>query len=79
MSEYFIHVNMVDTSVAFECEADRAKREGFTGVEARQRDTALHIRNAYDVMEKLCPEGHKVRMRIMFDFTPDVNPVRRRT
>ena len=79
MSEYSININPVDTYVAFECEADRADREGMTNCAARQRATALHIRNAEEAMRKLRPEGHRMRVRIVFDFVPDVNPVARRT
>lgn len=61
--------------VALECEADRAKREGFPGVEARQRELALHLRNAERTMRKLVPEGHRLQMDITFKFVPNVNPV----
>jgi hypothetical protein len=60
--------------VALECEADRAKREGFVGVEERQRKLALHLRNAERAMQKLRPEGHRLQMDITFKFVPDVNP-----
>jgi len=78
MSEYSIHINSMDTVVAFECEADRAEREGMTGVAKRQRDTALHIRNAVDHMQSLCPEGYCVELKIVVAHVPNVNPVLRR-
>jgi aspartate aminotransferase-like enzyme len=75
MSEYAIHISPMDTSVAFDCEADRAEREGFTHVMERQRATALHLRNAVHHMEKLCPEGYRVETRIVVSHVPKVNPV----
>ena len=78
MSEYTIHISSIDTIVAYECEADRAEREGFTGVAKRQRDTALHLRNAVDQMVKLCPEGYSVDVKIVVAHVPNVNPVARR-
>lgn len=72
MSEYSFEISTLDVSVALDCEADRAKREGFKLVEERQRKTALHLRNAETHMGKLVPEGHRVRTRIVVDFVPDV-------
>ena len=72
MSEYSFEISTLDVSVALDCEADRAKREGFTLVEERQRKTALHLRNAETHMGKIVPEGHRVRTRIVVDFVPDV-------
>ena len=75
MSEgkYSFEVSTQDLWVALDCEADRAKREGFTSVEDRQRKAALHLRNTEAQMRFLCPEGHRVRTRIVADFVPDVN------
>lgn len=73
MSEYSFGVSAQDLWVALDCEADRAQREGFKGVEERQRKTALHLRNAQAQMSYLCPEGYNVRARIVFDFVPAVN------
>ncbi len=67
-------VQTVEVCVALECEADRAKREGFPGVEERQRKLALHLRNAERAMQKLVPEGHRLQMDITFKFVPNVNP-----
>ncbi len=75
LSGYSMHINMIDTAVAFECEADRAEREGFTSVAKRQRETALHLRNAVLHMEKLCPEGYRVDVKIVVSHVPNVNPV----
>lgn len=73
MNEYAFEVGSTDTSVAFDCEADRAQREGFKGVEKRQRDNALHVRNAVDHMQKLCPEGYRVVTKIVVSLEPSVN------
>lgn len=75
MSEYSIAIEPTDTSVAFDCEADRAQREGFSNVEKRQRATALHIRNAVHHMQTICPEGYSVRTRIVVEHVPSINPV----
>lgn len=75
MTEYAFHINPTDTSVAFDCEADRAEREGFSSVAKRQRATALHLRNATDHMQKLCPEGYRTVTKIVVSHVPDVNPV----
>lgn len=75
LSGYSMHINMIDTAVAFECEADRAEREGFPSVAKRQRETALHLRNAVRHMEKLCPEGYRVDVKIVVSHVPNVNPV----
>jgi hypothetical protein len=77
MNEHAIHVDVTDTHVAFDCEAKRAKSEGFKGVAERQAATALHIRNAQATMSEIVPAGHRLRMRIVFDFVPNVNPVLR--
>lgn len=75
-SEYTLHgVVTTEVVVALECEADRAKREGFPGVEGRQRNLALHLRNAERAMQQLRPDGHRVQMDITFRFVPNVNPV----
>ena len=75
MSEYTFHIEATDTSVAFDCEADRAEREGFKNVAKRQRATALHLRNAVHHMQSICPEGHRVATRIIVEHVPDVNSV----
>jgi len=67
-------VQTVEVCVALECEADRAKSEGFPGVEERQRKLALHLRNAERAMQALVPEGHRLQMDITFKFVPNVNP-----
>lgn len=77
MATYAFNVNAQDTSVAFDCEADRAEREGFTHVVERQRATALHLRNAVHQMQRLCPEGYRVETQIVVSHVPDVNPVLR--
>lgn len=77
MSEYTFHIEATDTSVAFDCEADRAEREGFENVAKRQRAKALHLRNAVHTMQKLCPEGYLVQTRIIVEHVPNVNPVLR--
>ena len=78
MSEYTFPVSVIDTAVALECEADRAAREGFSGVEKRQRAAALHLRNAVEHMQSLCPAGHRTEAVIMLRHVPDVNAVARR-
>ncbi|AYN57996.1 hypothetical protein HWB90_gp046 [Mycobacterium phage Fowlmouth] len=75
MSHYAFEVASMDLSVAFDCEADRAEREGFTGVAERQRANTLHLRNAVDHMVKHCPEGYRVKTEIVVSFVPNVNPV----
>lgn len=78
MNEYTIHgVSVLDTCVALECEADRAKREGFHGVADRQRAVALHLRNAERHMMAIAPAGHRVQMDVVFRVVPSVNPVLR--
>lgn len=78
MSEYTVRgVSTVDVAVALECEADRAESERFPGVAGRQRELALHLRNAERAMRKLVPEGHRLQMDVVFRFVPDVNPVLR--
>ena len=77
MNEYSFEISTIDTHVALDCEAQRAEREGMTVQAARQRVTALHIRNAQAHMTDLCPAGHRVRARIVFDVVPDVNAVLR--
>jgi aspartate aminotransferase-like enzyme len=79
MSDYSLDINPTDTIVAFECEADRAEREGFTNVAARQRATALHIRNAVDHMVKICPDGFRVETKVVVAHVPNVNAVAKRT
>ena len=71
---YHIHVSPTDASVAFDCEADRAQKEGFPGVEKRQRETALHIRNAWHHLAAHTPPGFRVQTTISFEVVPDVNP-----
>lgn len=75
MSEYSFHIDTTDTSVAYDCEADRAEREGFDGVAKRQRANALHLRNAVTHMQVLCPEGYRVQARIVVEHVPAVNAV----
>ena len=77
INEHVIPAEPTDTHVAFDCEADRARKEGMKSVADRQAATALHIRNAEAAMSKIKPAGHRIRMRIVFDFVPDVNPVLR--
>jgi aspartate aminotransferase-like enzyme len=76
-TEYKFEVSATDTSVAFDCEAERAEREGFKGVAERQRANALHLRNAVHHMQGLCPEGFRVETRIVVALVPHVNPVLR--
>lgn len=75
MSPYAFEVSGVDVAVALECEADRAEREGFTGVAQRQRAVALHLRNAEHHMEKISPEGHRVKIELVVSHVPAVNAV----
>lgn len=75
MSEYGFEISSLDTSVALDCEAARAEREGFDGVAKRQRAAALHLRNAVAHMSSVCPEGYRVETRIVVSHVPDVNPV----
>lgn len=75
--QYSFHVDATDTAVAFDCEADRAEREGFTGVTKRQRANALHVRNAVHHMTQICPEGYRVEVQIVVSHVPNVNPVLR--
>jgi len=75
MSEYRIAVESTDTHVAFDCEAQRARHEGFTGVADRQSATALHLRNAVHHMQSICPDGYRVKTEIVLSFVPAVNPV----
>lgn len=77
MSEYAFHIEATDTSVAFDCEAERAEREGMTNVAERQRAKALHLRNAVHHMQQLCPEGYIVQAKIVVSHVPNVNPVLR--
>ncbi|AVD99660.1 hypothetical protein HWB51_gp042 [Mycobacterium phage Cuke] len=74
MAEYSFRIESVDTEVAFDCEADRAEREGFTNVAKRQRDNALHVRNAVHHMQKICPEGYRVETKIVVSHVPNVIP-----
>lgn len=73
--EYSFAINATDASVAFDCEADRAEREGYTGVTKRQRASALHLRNAVRHIEQLCPDGFRVETKIVVSVVPNVNPV----
>lgn len=75
MSKHVIHVDSTDLSVAFDCEADRAKSEGFTSVEKRQRATALHVRNAVHAMQAIAPEGYSTVTQIIVKHVPTINPV----
>lgn len=77
MAEYSFPIQSTDTSVAFDCEADRAEREGFDNVAKRQRAIALHLRNAVDHMQSICPEGYGVDVKIVVSHVPNVNPVLR--
>lgn len=77
-NEYTLRgVSTTDVAVALECEADRAASERFPGVAARQRELALHLRNAEHAMLKITPAGHRLQMDVTFRFVPDVNPVLR--
>jgi len=71
-------VSTSDVVVALECEAARARNEGFRGVAERQDALALHLRNAERVMQDLAPEGHRLQMNITFTFVPNINPVLRK-
>jgi aspartate aminotransferase-like enzyme len=75
MSEYAFHIEPQDTHVAFDCEADRAEREGFDHVAKRQRAKALHLRNAVAHMASICPEGYRVETKIVVSHVPNVNAV----
>jgi hypothetical protein len=75
MNDYSFHIEVTDTSVAFDCEADRAEGEGFKNVAERQRAKALHLRNAYHHMQSLCPEGYRVEAKIVLAHVPNVNAV----
>ncbi|QGJ90083.1 hypothetical protein HWC80_gp043 [Mycobacterium phage Indlulamithi] len=75
MSDYSFHIEVTDTTVAYECEADRAEREGFDNVAKRQRAIALHLKNAYEHMRDICPEGYRVETKIVVSHVPNVNPV----
>lgn len=75
MSEYSFAVDATDTSVAFDCEADRAEREGFKAVRDRQRANALHMRNAIHHMQQFCPDGYRIETKIVVAYVPNVNPV----
>ena len=77
MAEYSFHIEPQDTWVAYDCEADRAEREGFPLVAERQRAAALHLRNAMAHMEKLCPNGFRTEVRIVVSHVPAVNAVLR--
>lgn len=75
MAEYEFSIPATDLSVALDCEADRAAREGFKLVESRQRAAALHLRNAIHAMQKICPEGFVVDTKIVVSHVVQVNPV----
>ena len=77
MSDYSFEVSVQDVWCALDCEADRAEREGIKGVAKRQREVALHLRNASSHMAFLAPEGYRVRTQIVMDFVPAVNAVLR--
>lgn len=75
MNEYTIRLsNITDVIVALECEAKRAKSEGFEHVEDRQNRLALHLRNAEKLMNAIVPNGQRVEATITFTVTPAVNP-----
>ena len=75
MSEYSFHVCSTDLSVAFDCEADRADREQFPNVAKRQRENALHVKNAVHHMQQICPDGYRVETKIVVSHVPNINPV----
>lgn len=75
MTEYSFEISPIDLYVSLDCEGERAEREGLNLVAKRQKDNALHVRNALRHMEKICPEGYRVETRIAFVHVPDVNPV----
>lgn len=77
MSEYSFDIEATDTAVAYDCEADRAEREGFINVAKRQRAKALHLRNAVRHMMELCPDGYRVETKIVVSHVPNVNAVLR--
>lgn len=77
MNEYSFEISAQDAQLAADCEAKQAEREGMNGIAKRQRGVALHIRNAEAHMANLCPAGHRVRARIVFDVVPNVNAVLR--
>lgn len=72
---YVIPFNSTDLSAALINEAKLAEREGLHGLSKRQEAMAVHVQNAADRMAELCPAGHRVQMSIVFEVTPDVNPV----
>lgn len=73
MSEYSFSISTSDTIVAYECEADRAEKDGFANVAKRQRDTALHLLNAVTHMQTICPDGYRVDVKIVVAHVPNVN------
>jgi hypothetical protein len=78
-TEYTIHgAPITDVRVALECEADRAEREQFAHVAARQRALALHMANADAHLGKLAPDGYRVQLDLVFRIVPNVNAVLRK-
>ena len=73
-SHYAIHVPPTDLSVALDCEADRAEKERFPNVAKRQRELALHIRNASHHATQHCPEGFRVQFTLQVEYVLNVNP-----
>lgn len=73
-NQYAIHVAPTDLWAALECEARRAASEDMMLTAERQHETALHLKNATYVMAGICPDDHRVQVRIVLDFVPDVNP-----
>jgi len=76
VNSYGFEVAATDVIAALTCEGERAKSEGFDVTATRQFGNARHLRNAADHMAGICPEGHRVRVRLVVDFVPDVNAVR---
>lgn len=75
-AQYSIPINSIqDLHVALDCEAKRARQEGFTSVDQRQSALALHVRNAEHQMQYVCPGGFRVQARLVFEHVPDVNAV----
>lgn len=72
---YVIPFNSTDLHAALLNEAKLAEREGLQGLAKRQEAMAVHVQNAADQMQELCPAGYRVQVSIVFEVTPDVNPV----
>lgn len=76
-SKYEINVPVMDVYAGLKADADRARSERLKGTAIRQETLALHMQNAERVMQAFCPEGHRVRVALVYEWVPDVNPVLR--